>query len=266
MNPYEFQLPPVEKPKLPEYVLSPEFQEFDEVRERELTELSEKLWKSISSVLEEMRSTILDPNIIPLEKYRAVAERMRKQWPEHSSHRMIPSFPLEQIDLRLKGFFMEFPPATVGGELGRMPGQTEGGDLKFGLIELYKSKSPEEFSLALEDLLAKVFHEVEHFEHWGSAKQENDKEGIISYLGSSGEMWAHAKQYAAVYVKRYPHEPFDLERVREFRIYNVKNYFTHFADPEKQEKYKHIADLGKIHHDMVALTVRFVKHLNGTKE
>jgi hypothetical protein len=95
-----------------------------------------------------------------------------------------------------------------------------------------------------------VEHETEHIYNKGTS-QEEGIEGSIKYLLNQGEMAAHARQLAYIYIQNYPQDTTvnrqKLNTILPTLKPNYDNYVNQFADPEKQAKYQQFGDLKTAH-------------------
>jgi hypothetical protein len=74
----------------------------------------------------------------------------------------------------------------------------------------------------------------------GNEKSGSEKynQGKIDYYTDAGELRAHAKQYAILYSRMYPNQPFDMNKMTALRPYSSKidRYFIGLGEKSGQSK------------------------------
>ncbi len=115
-----------------------------------------------------------------------------------------------------------------------------------------------------------VYHETEHIYDPGSSSEPLDISETIDYLGNPGEIEAHGRQFAYRYIREFPGELFDVQKMAALseKIKNSGqgnkhyNYFVAFADPVKQESYKKFGDVLDIYEKIVEATKKHLQILS----
>lgn len=125
-------------------------------------------------------------------------------------------------------------------------------------------------------LLSTIQHELQHIVDFGGKVEDNTIIDIILYLTESGEVSAHAKQYAYLYHKIYPQDmEIDMNKLKtEFlskipsnRSYKkILNYLNFASEPEAiasrnnlPEKEKYIKMMKEAGDDFIVLMKRYLK-------
>lgn len=244
----------------------------DRERECELTIIAKKLSMDIETVARSIRAKFLSSGIDQneetkeiLKRFRIFIEGMKLVWPNYSDSYPKLSFKLASLRSSLTNITLKFEPLLSNeGRFERQPNK-DGGEIVLGIKSLLITTTETEFDQELEIIKEMIFHEVEHIDHF--AKDIDDfgdgAERVIGYLAEEGEIRAHAKQFAYKYQRRFPNEPFNLEKMRRISTNSKElNYFNSFADPAKQEKYRALGDLANIHRKIVDLTAKLLTLLN----
>jgi hypothetical protein len=107
-----------------------------------------------------------------------------------------------------------------------------------------------------------------HLHHKGADEGDGGVEDAIRYMTTQGEMRAHAKDYAWTWSRSFPGKPFDPNKFMEVIVPKLvdskqkkaRNYFVAFSDPLKQEKYKHVADLGTANKQLIGMVNGYVNY------
>lgn len=143
--------------------------------------------------------------------------------------------------------------------------------LDIDISPLLEAKDADALKQATLLILQDVYHEAEHIFVPGFPMQYGlDLEGpeqTVEYLCHHGEIQAFARQYAFRYANAYPGAQFELQKMQQLaegfqgerhNHMDAYNYFVVFADPKKQDQYKHIANLAEVHR---AIVLQTEKHL-----
>jgi len=194
-------------------------------------------------------------------------DAMAKVWPENERGRdfFLPKnrFPDHSgVRFRIEPFASESETVKTNGVVNT---------ISIGVKELQDSLLKRD-SAAAEQHLGRIAgslnHEMTHLHHKGADAGDGGVEDAIRYLTSPGEMRAHAKDYAYTWSRTFPGQPFDAQKfVQEVmpklvqsKQKKANNYFVAFADPPKQAKYKHVADLGGAHKQLIGMVDGYVNY------
>jgi len=230
--------------------------EFNQETEQKLLETAREIGRRFESVVRGQEKELLDPQISYVVRVRSFAAALKKIWPENDGNPRAPSFELSSVNRELADIQFVFNPNSDEGETADIGGVVK--EVKIGVKNLLTAKTLEQFETALETALIKIHHEIEHIKYPGIDEGEGI-EGTINYLTNPGEIRAHAVQFAFKYQRRFPNEPFTLERVQSICESNKEiNYFIGFNNPIKQEQYGSFGDLAKAHRQVVWLTKKFL--------
>lgn len=123
-------------------------------------------------------------------------------------------------------------------------------------------------------ILEDVYHEAEHIFFPVDLEEYLDPDATpdewIKYATQTNEINSCARQFAFRYSVEYPNESFTLEKMQalaeHLKTRNpgrafAYNYFVVFADPKKQDQYKHIVNLAEAHRAIVLQTERHLELL-----
>jgi|GEM_PF-5789692 len=129
------------------------------------------------------------------------------------------------------------------------------------------SEDPAEIKAEIEKMILALHHEAEHICHKPKESDTDTVEETLAYLSDSAEMRAHARQSAALYERRFPGQPFDIQKMREAIATlapaigaGLDNYWNKMASPEKQQLYADSGyDLATVHRQVAELTQQFLE-------
>lgn len=197
----------------------------------------------------------------------SLMDAVKRVWPESEDGRgvkfILPKdkFPtLANLRVRINATTDESSVERYGDEVGT---------LYIGTASLQKGLQ-EKNQVAIQDSMRRIAgslnHEMTHLHHKGANEGDGGVEDAIRYMVSPGEMRAHAKDYAYTWSSIFPGQAFDAQRfVNEVvpklvvsKQQKAKNYFVAFADPQKQAKYKHVADVGLAHKQLLEMISGYV--------
>ena len=175
----------------------------------------------------------------------------KDQFPNHS-----------QIRFRIEQFSNESSTSKVNGEINTISIGVK--DLQESLLRRDKVGAQQH----LDRISGSLNHEMTHLHHKGANEGDGSVEDSIRYMTAQGEMMAHAKDYAWTWSRSFPGQPFDPQKFMEVIVPKLvnskqtkaKNYFVSFADPSKQEKYKHIADVGAANKQLIGMVSGYVNY------
>jgi hypothetical protein len=196
-------------------------------------------------------------------------EAMMKVWPESEQGRgikfMLPKdrFPsLESLRIRVNSQKDESSADRINGKIEVIYVGTH------SLQGAIEQKNQDEINRHLRRISGSLNHEMTHLHHFGSDVGEETPEDAVRYMTNTGELRAHAKDYAYTWSQDFPGEPFDAQKFAQKVIPTLvdskKNkathYFVSFVDPQMQAKYKHVADLGEAHKQLVDMVNGYVNY------
>jgi hypothetical protein len=194
-------------------------------------------------------------------------DAMAKVWPENTRGRdfFLPKaqFPNHsQIRFRIDQGSNESSTEKVNGEIDTISIGAK--DLQESLLRRDKASVQQH----LDRISGSLNHEMTHLHHKGADEGDGGVEDAIRYMTTQGEMRAHAKDYAWTWSRSFPGRPFDPKKFMEVIVPKLvdskqkkaRNYFVAFADPLKQEKYKHVADLGAANKQLIGMVNGYVNY------
>ncbi|MEN9604355.1 MAG: hypothetical protein RJB39_40 [Candidatus Parcubacteria bacterium] len=186
-----------------------------------------------------------------------IVECLLEVWPENDGVVWIrkPVFTAEGYGVRFEPLSTEY--------------DSNNNRFSFGLEEFRAATEESDIRNALESLIDSVYHEVEHIDNVGSPLQPETVAESIEYLSNLGEIQAHARQFASRYMREYPKEEFDLQRmialIDKMTDPKAKNkalqYFVRFNDPGRQEQYRAYGDVEAVHQAIVEATKQHLTKL-----
>lgn len=194
-------------------------------------------------------------------------DAMSKVWPENERGRdfFLPKgqFPNHSgIRFRAEPFSSESETVKTNGVVNT---------ISIGVKELQESLLKGDADSArqhLNRIAGSLNHEITHLHHKGADEGDGGADDAIRYLTNPGEMRAHAKDYAYTWSRMFPGQPFDAQKFVQAVIPKLvqskqrkaNNYFVAFADPAKQAKYKHVADVGNAYRQLVGMVSGYVDY------
>lgn len=143
--------------------------------------------------------------------------------------------------------------------------------ISIGVKELHESLLKGDADAArqhLNRIAGSLNHEITHLHHKGADEGDGGADDAIRYLTNPGEMRAHAKDYAYTWSRMFPGQPFDAQKFVQAVIPKLvqskqrkaNNYFVAFADPAKQAKYKHVADVENAYKRLIGMVSGYVDY------
>lgn len=199
----------------------------------------------------------------------AFKDAMMKVWPESEQGRgikfMLPKdrFPtLQDMRIRINSFQDESSADKINGKVDTIYVGTA------SLQDAIEKKDQSGVKTHLRRIAGSLNHEMTHLHHHGSNAGEETPDDFVRYMTNPGELRAHAKDYAYTWAQDFPGVQFDLRRfVSEViptlvptKKQKATNYFVAFADHAKQEKYRHVADLGAAHKQLISMVSGYVNY------
>lgn len=238
----------------------------DHEAESLLTRAGLAICARIESAFGHLETAVAPGSSRPLERWKTFLSVLSKVWPENDGQRIKPRFFLEWISPQLAGVSVKFEPLRDVSEADYafVEGQ-DGGIITLGWKTVLEADSREAARSAMETVFEHVVHETAHIFYPGTSidEQGGGIEGAVKYLCHPGEMRAYAKEYAFKYRRAFPGEPFDLEKMRSIISTNdERNYLIQFANPQKQEEYRAVANVAQTHTTVVRLIEAFVRHFD----
>jgi len=194
-------------------------------------------------------------------------DAMMKVWPENEQGRgikfMMPKdrFPsLETLRIRVNSQKDESSADRINGKIEVIYVGTH------SLQGAIEQKNQDEINRHLHRISGSLNHEMTHLHHFGSDAGDETPEDAVRYMTNQGELRAHAKDYAYTWAQDFPGEPFDaqkfVQKVIPTLVDSKKNkathYFVSFVDPQMQAKYRHVADLGEAHKQLMDMVIGYV--------
>ena len=237
--------------------------EIEPAQEYELTRMAQFVFSKLETAIWNIQTQILDPNLEIFKKVKLMTEAIKNVWPEHDGDLIKPRYTLSTTSLRPSPTItLRIEPLGEEGGIERERGsESMDGEIAIGLRKVLSATTTEELNQAVHALAEMIYHEIEHIKFRGARidASVSGAEGSIAYLNNPGEIRSHAKQFAYKYQRYFPNKPFDIEKMRSIcRTSKEINYFISFADPEKQEKYRDIADISAIYRKIVEMTTQLV--------
>lgn len=199
----------------------------------------------------------------------AFREAMMKVWPESEQGRgikfILPDdrFPsLKDLRVRVNSFQDESSTDKINGKVDTIYVGTS------SLQEAIQKRDQEGVKTHLRRVAGSLNHEMTHLHHHGSNAGEETPDDFVRYMTNPGELRAHAKDYAYTWAQDFPGVAFDPQKfVSEViptlvptKKQKATNYFVAFADPEKQAKYKHVADVGAARGQLISMVSGYVNY------
>jgi hypothetical protein len=197
----------------------------------------------------------------------SLIDAMKKVWPESEGGRgvkfILPKekFPtLVNLRVRLNTTTDESSVERNGNEVGTL--YIGGASLQAAL----SNNDQQSAQASMRRIAGSLNHEMTHLHHKGANEGDGGVEDAIRYMVSLGEMRAHAKDYAYTWSSMFPGQAFNpqmfvqnvLPTLVSSKQAKAKNYFVAFADPQKQAKYKHVADLGAANRQLLEMVAGYV--------
>jgi hypothetical protein len=202
-------------------------------------------------------------------KGSAFKDAMMRVWPESDQGRgikfILPAdkFPsLQDLRIRINSFQDESSADKINGKVDTIYVGTA------SLQDAIEKKDQEGIKTHLRRIAGSLNHEMTHLHHHGSNAGEETPDDFVRYMTNPGELRAHAKDYAYTWAQDFPGVPFDPQRfVNEViptlvptKKQKATNYFVAFADPEKQSKYKHVADIRAAREQLIGMIGGYVNY------
>jgi len=194
-------------------------------------------------------------------------DAVKRVWPESEDGRgvkfMLPRdrFPaLANLRIRINATTDESSVERHGDEVGTL--YIGAGSLQNGI----QTKDQGAVQDAMRRIAGSLNHEMTHLHHKGANEGDGGIEDAIRYMVNPGEMRAHAKDYAYTWASMFPGQPFDagrfaqevIPRLAQSKQQKARNYLVAFADPQKQAKYKSVADLGTAYRQLLGMVEGYV--------
>jgi len=204
-----------------------------------------------------------------VDKATAFREAMMKVWPESEQGRgikfILPAdkFPsLKDLRVRVNSFQDESSADKINGKIDTIYVGTA------SLQDAIQKRDQQGVKTHLKRVAGSLNHEMTHLHHHGSNAGEETPDDFVRYMTNPGELRAHAKDYAYTWAQEFPGAPFDPQRFVSDVIptlvptkkQKATNYFVAFVDPAKQEKYKHVADLGATNRQLIGMVSGYVDY------
>lgn len=180
----------------------------------------------------------------------------------------------DQPWVRAKEFDLPGLPVPLRIRFDRSSYVDESGMMCLDVSPFLETQNVNELKKARMLFLRDVYHEAEHIFVKGDSREYGigfeDSAEWIRYANHPGEINAFGRQFAYRYLQEYSGESFILGKMcvlaekleAESNDCAASNYFIVFANPEKQEKYKNIADLARIHGLIVEATKGHLEKLS----
>jgi hypothetical protein len=220
-------------------------------------ERQERIKFVISKFLEDKLTEAVELKKQSMEKGQDIdiVQILKDIWPENDGVPAIrrPKFTIPGLEEELT---VRFEPLSTDYD-------DENKIMSLGIGRLREAETPEEMDKALIRLLEAAYHEPVHmYERDPGLDPGTTIQETIEYLGSPGEIEAHARQFAFRYIKEFPGQEFDIQKMIEYAQGSIDsgesnkpyNYFIAFADPIKQEKFKEFGDVKAINEKIVEAT------------
>lgn len=148
-------------------------------------------------------------------------------------------------------------------------------ELSIDVTGFHQATTTQQLDEYLDAIKPVLHHEVEHIYNVGDDfdsenydTHDEKMQGTFNYMGNEGELKAHARQMAYLYVKHFPGEPFDLNKAKTFLDHpglnqTHRNYFDRLSQPDVWQKYVKKFNYTKNPYDSImALMPQYVDQYN----
>lgn len=173
------------------------------------------------------------------DQYKVFTDYVRQVWPPNNI--IGKHFVLPQFSEKINGQRVEFRTKENNNKADTIHLNGKFSGFVINMNPFNQARTNFEVDQYLEALKSSMHHEAEHIFNPGTEFNSNNYElnqSTIEYMNNPGEIKAHARQVAYIYSKKFPGQPFDINKAKS--ILNEpefnQTHRNYLQSPEKWEK------------------------------